>query len=200
MEKNFFLLNSGYKAHLPWGRKVEGFSLERREEGWAGPPCRPTPRLGPGDMGVPGPRQSFGSEVCEVLKVICPASQLPLLLLTPRLVGGPVPDKEHHCQEPWGHTLGLSLERKGGPLPRMSVPEAGTKGSLCLFLLLSKGKPRRRLRQIRGDAGKTMLPTSSQIWGEEPGPCQKREFCLFTMASVFSLKSFLSPCLGVCDD
>lgn len=97
---------------------------------------RPTPRLGPGDMGVPGPRQSFGSEVCEVLEVICPASQSPLLLLTPRLVGGPVPDKEHNCQEPWGHTLGLSLERKGAPLPRMSAPEAISAGqrALCVHL------------------------------------------------------------------
>ena len=34
-----------------------------------------------------------------------------------------------------------------------------------------------------------MLPPSLQIQGEEPGPCKKREFCLFTMASVFSLKS-----------
>ena len=30
----FFLLNSGYKAHLPWGCEVGGFSLERRKEGW----------------------------------------------------------------------------------------------------------------------------------------------------------------------
>ena len=135
-KKCFFLLNSGYKARLPWGRKVAGFSLGRREEGWAGPPCRPTPRLGPGDMGVPGPRQSFGSEVGEVLKVICPASQLPLLLLSPRLVGGPVPDKEHNCQEPWGHTLGLSLERKGGPLPRMSAPEAASAGQRALCVCL----------------------------------------------------------------
>lgn len=102
-------------------------------------PCRPTPHLGPGDQGAPGPEQNFGGKVGGMLEVACPVSQLPLLPLTPKPAGGPVPDKEQNCQEPWGRTPRLSLELKRGPLPRMSVPEAARAGQrafcvpLCCF-------------------------------------------------------------------
>lgn len=176
---------------------------ERDGGGGVDLPCRPRPHLGPGGPSIPGASRTLVGKSVGCLRLpaqshsslgCCSPVHLwvALSLTKSRTVescgvapSGPLwnwreaPSRE--C-----HSLGQGTQQRAVCVP------------LCCF---RKCEPRRRFRQIRGEAGKTKPFPSLCFWVKSEALIRKNSVSLHSGGYFLSqIKSLFSPLLGSCDD